>query len=277
MYLLYCDETNMEEKSGDFLVYAGISIPPDTARQLSEDIEQARARLKVPADFQLKFNPGPKNLDHSEFISLKEEILQKAAEHGVRLFAYAVLHDVAKNKGTDEARRNGINTVLYHFDCYLNRKKDQGIVLLDRFNDKGNKIDTHTREKFSIGLVGLPYSKEKRLGNILGVHYSTIGQSQFCSLVDIVVGSLRFALNAHTRDLTEHHATAGALLNLLSPLFFREESGMGASDKVSELGFQFSPKAVSVAKYRAKYEALQTFLAERGVETQQRITDQVTY
>lgn len=277
MYLLYCDETNMEEKSGDFLVYAGISIPPETAQQLSEDIEQARARLKVASDFQLKFNPGPKNLDHGQFISLKEEVLKKAAEHGVRLFAYVVLHDIAKNKGTDEARRNGINTVLYHFDCYLNRKKDQGIVLLDRFNDKGNKIDTHTREKFSIGLVGLPYSKEKRLGNILGVHYSTIGQSQFCSLVDIVVGSLRFAINAHTRNLTDHHATAGALLGLLSPLFFREDRELEGSNKISELGFQFSPKAVSVAKYRAKYEALQTFLAERGVETQQRITDQAFY
>ena len=277
MYLLYCDETNMEEKSGDFLVYAGISIPPETAQQLSVDIEQARAQRKVPADFHLKFNPGPKNLDHGEFIGLKEEILRKAAEHGVRLFAYVVLHDIAKNKGTDEARRNGINTVLYHFDCYLNRKKDQGIVLLDRFNDKGNKIDTHTREKFSIGLVGLPYSKEKRLGNILGVHYSTIGQSQFCSLVDIVVGSLRFAINAHTRNLTDHHATAGALLELLSPLFFREDRELEGSNKVSELGFQFSPKAISVAKYRAKYEALQTFLAERRVDTQQRITDQAFY
>ncbi len=277
MYLLYCDETNMEERSGDFLLYAGISIPPDTAQRLSEDIERARKRLKVAPDFHLKFNPGPPNLSHSEFIALKEEIIGKAAEHGVRLFAYVVLHDIAKNKGADEARRNGINTVLYHFDCYLNRKKDQGIVLLDRFNDKGNKIDGHTREKFSIGLLGLPYSKEKRLGNILGLHYSTIGQSQFCSLVDIIVGSLRFAINAHCRNQTEHHATAGALLELLSPLFFREEQGWAASDKVSELGFSFSPKSIRNASYRGRYESLKAFLAQHGVETMQEITDRAHY
>lgn len=277
MYLLYCDETNMEEKSGDFLLYAGVSIPPDTAYRLSEDIERARKRLAVPPDFHLKFNPGPTSLSHSEFIGLKTEIFRKATEHGVRLFAYVVLHDIARNKGADEARRNGINTVLYHFDCYLNRKKDQGIVLLDRFNDKGNKIDGHTREKFSLGLRDLPYSKEKRLTNILGVHYSTIGQSQFCSLVDIVVGSLRFAINAHSRNQVEHHATAHALLELLSPLFFREEEGWVASDMVSELGFSFSPKSIRNASYRGRYERLKAFLTENGVETVQAITDRARY
>lgn len=275
MYLLYCDETNMEEKSGDFLLYAGVSIPPDTAAALTESIEYARHRHKVAPDFALKFNPGPPKLEHAGFIALKEEIITQAAKHGVRMFAYVVLHDIAKDK--DEARRNGINTVLYHFDCYLNRMKDQGIALIDRFNDKSNKIDSHTREKFAIGVVGMPYSGEMRLANILGVHYSTIGQSQFCSLVDIVVGSLRFAMNAHTREDAKNRATAGTLLKLLSPLFFREDSDRSASEKVSELGFCFSPKAVTVAKYRSKYEGLKAFLAEHGVETAQSIKEHASY
>ena len=276
MHLLYCDESNMEEKSGDFLVYAGVSIPPETALRLSEDIERVRKRNRVPADFHLKFNPGPPKLSHSDFISLKEEVLKKAAEHGARLFAYVVLHDIAKDK--DEARRNGINTVLYHFDCFLNRKNDQGLVLLDRFNDRGNRIDEHTREKMSVGLVGLPYSPQRPLEHILGVHYSTIGQSHFCSLVDIVVGSLRFALNVHTRNQIEYQSTAGTLLKLLSPLFFREENeGWSQSDKVSELGFLFSPKAVTAPRYRAKYEALKAFMAEHGVDTAQPIREIAHY
>lgn len=269
MFLLYCDETNMEEKSGDFLLYAGVSVPPGEAAALSRDIEHARKRRNVPVDFPLKFSPGPKELAHTEFISLKQEILEKAKERGVKLFAYVVLHDIAKNTGLDRARLNGINTVLYQFDCYLRRKNSCGIALLDRFNDKGNKIDAHTREKFSTGVLGLPHTPAKRLNNILGVHYSAIGQSQFCSLVDIVVGSLRFAVNAHTRSQIRHNETAAKLLRLLSPLFFREGDSTSNADLIPEVGFQFSPKTVSIAKYRQQYQALQTFLTERGVLTAQ--------
>lgn len=260
----------MEERAGDFLVYAGISIPPYSAKKLSDDIEECRSEKGVPRDFSLKFNPGPKNLSHAEFIALKQAILEKAAEHDVKLFAYVVLHDIARKTGLDEARRNGVNAILYHFDCYLNRKRDTGLVLLDRFNDEGNKIDGHVREKVAVGVTGLPYSKEKRLGNLIGVHYSAIGQSHFCSLVDIVVGSLRFAINVHSRDQVKLTGSAGALLNLLSPLFFREE-GEFANEKVSEIGFQFSPKSVRLNHFRAKYLGLHGFLESHGVVCDQSI------
>ena len=276
MYLLYCDETNMEEKAGDFLLYAGVSIPPNAAADLVADIEAARRTHNVPKDFQMKFNPGPPGLSNDEFIALKRSVLTAADKHGVKLFAYVVLHDLARSQGADEARLRGINTVLYHFDCYLNRKSAPGTVLLDRFNNRGNKIDKHVREKVSVGLTGLPYSSEMRLKNVLGVHYSAIGQSQFCSLVDIVVGSLRFAINAHTRSKPESGATARELLRMLDPLFFREE-GEFASGKVSELGLQFSPKAIRVQKYREKYQGLKDFLAENGIEVSQAITNERTY
>lgn len=260
----------MEERPGDFLLYAGVSVPPSTAKYLSDDIEAIRNTHKVPRDFTLKFNPGPPNLNNAEFIALKQAILEKAAERGARLFAYVVLHDIAKKTGLDVARRNGVNAVLYHFDCYLNRKNDTGIVLLDRFNDAGNKIDSHVREKVAVGITGLPFSKEKRLKNLVGVHYSAIGQSHFCSLVDIVVGSLRFAINVHTRKQDKFLKSAGALLDLLSPLFFREE-GEFASEKVSEIGFQFSPKLVRRDHFREKYVSLHGFLASHDLICDQSI------
>ncbi|MXP09612.1 DUF3800 domain-containing protein [Pseudoblastomonas halimionae] len=270
MYLLYCDESNMEERAGDFLLYAGVSIPPENARALAREIEEVRERAGVPRDFLLKFNPVPPELGHADFIALKQAILKKAAEHGARLFAYVVLHDIAKTTGLHEARRNGVNAVLYHFDCYLNRKSGTGLALLDRFTDEGNLIDGHLREKVAIGITGLPYSKEKRLGNLIGVHYSAIGQSHFCSLVDIVVGSLRFAINVHTREQAKLAKSAGIILTLLSPLFFREE-GDFASEKVSEIGFQFSPKSVRYEPYREKYLGLHAFLAENGIVSDQSI------
>ena len=66
----------------------------------------------------------------------------------------------------------------------------------------------------------MPYAAEMRLTNIVGFHYSCIGQSHFPSIIDILVGSLRFAINAHTRGQVANLATANVLLGLLSSLFW---------------------------------------------------------
>jgi hypothetical protein len=236
VYLLYCDETNLQERKGDFLIYGGMMINCARARELSAAIDEAWRRARVPRDYQLKFNPGPDGFSHDQFIDLKQEALRAAAEHGARLLVYVILHDITRSP--DEARRNGINTVCYHFDCVLSREGRPGLVLIDRFNDAGNVIDGHLREKFTIGLTGMPYGGEMRMSNIVGFHYSNLGQSHFPSLVDVALGSLRFALNAHTRDQARLKATAKTLIGILSPMFWRTADGQ----PVPELGFLFSPK-----------------------------------
>lgn len=271
MHLFYCDETNLEERAGDFLIYGGLIIDGATAKEFSAAIDEIRASHGVPRDYRLKFNPGPERFTHEQFIALKQEVLEVSAHFGARLVVYTILHDIATN--ADDARRNGINTVCYHFDCILNRLGGAGLVLIDRFNDEGNVIDTHLRDKFTVGITGLPYSREMRLGNISGFHYSAIGQSHFPSVVDVALGSLRLAVNAYTRKTDGLLPTANTLLGLLSPLFWRPN----ADKLVPELGFQFSPKVIKAAKYKQKYQGLKDFLAASGILIQQEITDQRTY
>jgi len=68
----------------------------------------------------------------------------------------------------------------------------------------------------------MPYGlTAMRLARILGFHYAAIGQSHFGSLIDIILGSFRFAVNAHTRNQAEKLTTAGHLLSLLRRLFLR--------------------------------------------------------
>ena len=216
MYLFYCDESNLEERSGDFLIYGGLVINSEVARQFSSEIEKVRASFSVPRDYKLKFNPGPANLSHNEFIALKQAVIETAISYDAKILIYVILHDIATS--ADDARRNGINAVCYHFDCLLSRYSNIGLVLVDRFNDRGNQVDGHLAEKFSIGITGMPYSKEIRLNNIVGLHYSAIGQSHFPSIVDIVLGSFRFAINAHTRNKEGDLESARTILKLLSPL-----------------------------------------------------------
>jgi hypothetical protein len=271
MHLLYCDESNLEHRAGEFLIYGGLVIDAARALELSHAIDHIRKRAKVDRDFRLKFNPGPKNFSHEDFIALKQAVIETAVEYGALLLVYVVLHDIASN--ADEARRNGINTVCCHFDWLLNRRNGPGLVLIDRFNDEGNRIEAHLSEKFSVGVRGLPYSREMRLNNIIGFHYSAVGQSHFPSLVDIALGSLRFAINAHSRNEENYMETARKLISILTPLFYREPPAPG----ISELSFQFSPKVIRSERYREKYQALKDFLASAGMDTQQPITDRRMY
>jgi len=90
----------------------------------------------------------------------------------------------------------------------LGTHQDHGLVLIDQFTDI--QINHHLREKFLLGLKDMPYGlTAMRLARILGFHYAAIGQSHFGSLIDIILGSFRFAVNAHTRNQAEKLTTAG--------------------------------------------------------------------
>lgn len=263
MYLLYCDETNLEEKNGDFFAYGGIAIRGDVAQGLSREIDQIRAKFGVPKDFRLKFNPGPPRLCHNEFIALKQAIIEATVRNNATLFISLILHDIATSPA--DARRNEINRVCYHFDCFLNRRKSPGLVLIDRFDDKA--IDGHLAEKFSVGNTGFPHTQEMRLANIVGFHYSAIGQSHFTSVVDIILGSIRFSINGFTRNDLKARESAKKIIPIVSPLFFREDG----KATVSELGIFFSPKVIKSDKFRAIYQGMKDFFAECGVDVEQKI------
>lgn len=89
MHLLYCDETNLQERAGDFFVYAGIVVGADRSRDLSHRVDSIRAAAGVPTNYRLKFNPGPDCLDHRQFIELKKAIVAAAVEAKVGLLVSA--------------------------------------------------------------------------------------------------------------------------------------------------------------------------------------------
>ncbi len=268
MHLLYCDETNFQKLAGDFFVYGGIVIEGAKAKELADELTAIRKRFCVKPDFLLKFNPGPEGMSHQDFIGLKQAYMAAAAKHEVKLLINLLLHDIATS--SDEARRNGINTLCFHFDCLLNRTKTSGLVLIDRFNDK--KLDEHLNEKVAVGLTGnLPFSSSMKLNNIIGFHITAIGQSHFCSLVDVILGSLRFSINAFTQNKEEHHKSAGAILQQLSPLFYREKALTTERTKASAISLWFSPKEVRSPKYREKYIALRDYFEANGIGVDQAV------
>ncbi len=256
MYLLYSDESNLQARGSTFFVYGGLAIPTDAAAGLSAAIEKARARAEVPPEYLLKFSPGPRGLDNEGFKQLKAEVLGAAGKAGCKMLVSLILHGVATSP--EKARRFEIGRALYHFDCFLNRNNDHGLVLVDRFSDR--QIDAQLRARFAVGVVGLPYSPRHRLSRILGFHYSCIGQSHFASLTDIAIGSFRFAVDALSLPQETRIPSARALLAVLSPLFCRESGG-----RVSRTSLHFSPVEVRAPRHEAKYDALKASLSENGL------------
>ncbi|WP_057971090.1 DUF3800 domain-containing protein [Lysobacter antibioticus] len=265
MYLFYTDETNLDPTQSDFFVYGGVTVPAERAKQLSEAIDALRTRFGLPPDAMLKFNPTPAGLDHERFKALKQAVTQAAIEHGCQFIVTLTLHRIAG--GSDEARRFAINTIAYNFNGFLNARRTHGLVLIDRFTDA--QLDDQLRDRFAVGVRGLPFSPVMRLQNIVGFHYAAIGQGHFGSIIDIVLGSFRFAVNAFTRNDAGRRQSADAILRLLAPLFIRNDDG-----RVSGVGLQFSPVVVRAANYRAQYQGLRNYLAECGIEASQEIRSQ---
>lgn len=265
MYLFYCDETSLDPAQSEFFVYGGIAVPAKSAYALHKDIEQIRNEAGISDEWVLKFNPCPPNMEYKKFTAVKELIIRSASKHGCVLIVSIILHKIARN--IQEARRNEINRVVFHFDCFLNHSESHGLVLIDRFSDR--QIDAHLRRKFSVGIEGLPYSPIMKLERIVGYHYSAIGQSHFPSLIDIVLGSLRYAINTYDSQSGARTTTARTLLCLLEPLFYRDLY----SGKVHNISLNFSPNTIRVGEYRKKYEDLKTFLEEAGIVAAQQITD----
>lgn len=256
MYLFYTDESNLDPTKSDFFVYAGVAIPGQEAAALHADVEALRVRNGYQPLDQLKFtsNGRPNHVSAEQHLNAKRELMEAAARHNVRLITSMILHSIATSP--EEARLNEINRVCFHFHAYLNGLNDSGIVLVDNFQGQG--LANFLREKFGIGLRNMPYSKTLRLNRILGIHLSHIGFSHFCSLVDVALGSLRYAINE--RNNAAKVDIARALLAQLAPLFIRD------GGRVPEISLFFSPKIIIVDKYRAQYTQLRDFMANNGIE-----------
>jgi hypothetical protein len=260
MHLLYSDETNLDPKTCEFFSYAGVIIPPDTAGKLSEAIDALRSEYKYAPDDLLKFNTRerPKHITPEAHRDIKKRVMDASASCGVKFIASVILHKIATSP--DDARLNEINRVCYHFNCYLHRVQDNGIVLLDSFQD--HRLARFMREKLSVGLVGMPFSPTMRLDRVLGFHLASIGSSNFCSVVDIILGAMRFCINA--RRHPEQHDTAKQLFEQLGQLAICDSGG-----RAEEICFFFSPKTVRVSAYLTIYQELWKYLRDNGIECAQ--------
>lgn len=253
MYLLYTDESNTSAQAGKFFVYAGTCIDSKVAAALSKDIDKIRTDHGYGPDDYIKFNTRerPKSVDANKHLSAKNELLDAAAKHGVKLFSSMVLHDIAKK---EKQRPWAIDHVVAHFDNHVRDENEVGLVIVDHFEGHAPVL----REKFNKGLVFTNAGKTttRRLEHLVGFHTASVGTSNFCSVIDVVLGSLRHVVNTFASPTT----ATKALTAHLSKLVMRGPSGY-----VMARSIYFSPEKVWMPSYLDEYKKLATYFTSEGM------------
>jgi len=268
MYLFYTDETNLNPDNSDFFIYSGILIPDDNAYHLSRRVDALRLQYGYGPDAKLKFNTHDnprRRFNNNEIITpddfrrLKQSVIKLARMNDVKIITSMISHKIAVNP--DKARTYEINRCVMHFNRIIRNEEDCGLVFIDTFTNREGEPSLREicEEKFMEGIL-YEDGSHNRLERIVGFHPSYINGSHFSSIIDIIIGSLRYAINHRETS------TSPLLLNQLRDMFIYKT--IEDTDVVCEESLFFSPRHPG-HRYRAEYIELKRYLSDNGILTEQ--------
>lgn len=251
-YLLYADETNDQPSNeAKFFIYGGLIVPTERLATLNMKLEAIRQIHGYKTGDVFKFNSRsrPVYVTKSSHASAKNSVLETCNELGCKFIATLTHHSIAQQEKRLEW---GANTVLLRFDAFLNWHDERGMCFLDGFANPA-KMKAYMTEKFTIGLR-FPDGTTKRLKRV--EQYAATWQqlSHACSASDIVLGALRYSVNASAGD-----KTAGLLFRRVARLLAWGKQNKRIADL---LQFQPSIDKIRVQRYRDDYNALIAKLSE---------------
>lgn len=132
MYFMFGDESDHDPNRGvKFFVYGAIFVPSDQIHAISEKVKTVRREFGFAPGDQLKFQTRskPEQIDRVSHTRAKNKVMDIAYNRGVKFAAYAILHDIARNKTPDQLIQFGLNTQLNKFDDFLIEQEEIGWVL----------------------------------------------------------------------------------------------------------------------------------------------------
>jgi len=199
MYALLLDETNKERtETSRFFLYGGVFFHLDTASALHREMKTIRERagFKETDLFKFQTHSRPKSVSKDKFNQAKEKVLSLCEKHKVLFIAYMVSHNVAYSQSLQKKIEWASKEIIYQFNEYLARHKEKGIVIFDNLPFKGGV--KYLRELFCKGITTATTRNNPQIPkNIVGYSISTIGASHLNSIMDIILGSFRYCVNAN--------------------------------------------------------------------------------
>lgn len=248
MFLMIADEAD-QDGAKQFLVFAGVFFPSEALKILTEGVEKLRRKYGYGDGDLLKSSPTskPKSVSSESHASIKNAILQLAANHECKICCYVVPHAIAKGQKHEDRMKYGTNTLLQKFDQFLSEKGNAaGIALFDRTSDY--KQPRYFGEVYSHGIPWQDGSK-KKLRNVVLIDNTGIGHSHLASVTDVVVGAFRFVANEPDKD-----KVGTVLTKLLKKLMWGVLDRDGQFN-VGERGICVRPRNLKRPEYKADIAA----------------------
>lgn len=246
--MFFADETNLNESdTSRFFIYGGLIIPSNVAHKISQDINKIKQENNFSKTDELKFETRsrPKCVTNEQFNKAKESVIDVALHYKCIFLVNIIHHQIIKNQNQNQYIIKAADNVLSRFNMFLEENQTYGSVYLDRFSDL-SEFD-YMKNKFTQGINYPNWNKE--LTNILLYSSTRINASNFSTLVDIVLGAFRYAINMpKKKDLAVE-----LMKKIYQLLWFKEENNLKT---VNERGLIIRPQEVRSNVIKKEYEEL---------------------
>lgn len=197
MYLLVCDETNLQElEHVKFFIYGGLLVDADAVGSLSEQLEKIRQDHGFEGGDSLKFRAGsrPRHISRKDWDCAKGKTLQACLDHDVRLVAVLVHHKITLN---DRQIGWQLNHILAVYNAFLKRAQDVGLLIMDRLPN-GSEYELMS-DRFRFGSE-TPWGHRRRYSQVVGYAATCDGASHLASATDVTLGTLGYCVNERRDD-----------------------------------------------------------------------------
>lgn len=255
VYLMYADETNLEELGHTkFFIYGGLMIGVDAVEDLSTQIDNIRERHDFSPEDSLKFQAGsrPRHIDRDAWNTAKGEVVDACCDAGANFVAVLVHHRIARNK-RDKLVEWQLNTLLGEFNLALHERDDVGIFLMDRLAD-GSEYRLMS-DRFRRGSE-TTWGKPRTYPRVVAYASTCDGASHLSSAQDIVLGTFGYCVNERRAEMTR----PSELMEKLAPLIRRSPH----TGEVWDWGVMFNPR--QSPWYGVEYFALRRHLKNLGIQ-----------
>ncbi|MCG0238670.1 MAG: hypothetical protein L6E13_05340 [Firmicutes bacterium] len=196
VYALFCDETNLNQNDQvKFFIYGGVFFPVEILPEMHQRVENIRRDAGYRPTDIFKFNVAerPQHISPETATEAKRRVLNLCADLNVRFIAYVVHHEIAAQQGQERTVSWAADHVIRRFHDFLERENSYGIVVTDKLPFKNNW--QYLARKFQEGLK-YHNGTVHRLDRITLFASTVIGASHASSVIDIVLGSFRYCVNA---------------------------------------------------------------------------------
>lgn len=172
-----------------------------------------------------------------------------------KFIACLILHRIATKELVGEFTLNSLLAVFNN--KFLKEKGGYGMVLVDRLPDNSAAYSMLKR-KFQDGLSIETTGNMIKLDRIMLYATTCDGASHLSSAVDIVLGGLRWVVNAQGRS-TPGTTERKIFTNVAGMMYGKED---GDTLKVRNYGLILRPETVIVPAYQAEYDSLVEYMTE---------------